>query len=222
MKDSSSAIVMRLKPMFLALAATIIVTPVVRSQDMVVMKRIAVFPFASQNVSEEEHAQFRSQLIQAVSATPNVRVMGDAAMNAIVAELKFDKLEECNSTACASYFGKILGVDAVLAGSIRKEGNRFAGTLRLVKVEGAEVMLTRDFDHAGPLGTILAGGTPPLSDDLSNIRFEEDSKYRWYAIGAAVVGGGILVYFVAKGLGLIGGKAEFTDTGQKLPPTDTE
>ncbi|MBM4168702.1 MAG: hypothetical protein FJ215_06045 [Ignavibacteria bacterium] len=222
MNDASSAIVVRARLLFVILAAALIIPQIVLSQDVVVMKRIAVFPFASQHLSDEEQTQFRSQLIQAISTSPNVRVMGDVAMNAIIAELKFDKLEECNSPACATYFGKILGVDVVLAGSIKKEGDRFTGMLRLVKVEDSEVMIERSFDHTGPLSAVLAGGTPPLADDLSNITFEPDSKYRWYAIGAAVVGGGILVYFVAKGLGLIGGKAEYTDPGQKLPPTDTQ
>jgi len=192
------------------------------SQDITVPKRIALFPLALQNVSEEEHAQLRVQLIQIVNTSPNVRVMGDVAMNAIMAEMKFDKLEECTSPACASYFGKMLGVDAVLTGSIKREGSRFIGSLRLVNVEDTRIVLERVFDHDGPLNTILYGGSPPLSGDLSNITFEQDSKHRWYAIGAAVVGGGILVYFVAKGLGLVGGKSDYTDPGQKLPPRDTD
>lgn len=184
------------------------------------IRRIAIFPFALESISQDEYEQVWKELTRLLEDTKRFRVMSQAAMDAVMVDVGFNKLDECTNPACAAYFGKLLGVEGVLLGNLRKVGSHYYGAFRLVHVEKAQLIWEREFVHDGPLKTLFAGGASPLGKDLAAMSLEPKRKTNWLAIGAAVVGGGLLLYFTAKSLGLIKSDVQFQGEEPKPPPSD--
>lgn len=183
--------------------------------------RIAVFPFATKGVGVEDAGKIRDQWATVLDQSGKVRVMSWSAMQAVMQDVGFSKLDECQTSACAAYFGKILGVDAVVLGSVERVDESYRLQARLVKVSTSDVLYDRTRALKDHLEALLANHIGTMAQEMTNTQFESHDKYRWYIVGGAIAGVGVLVYLVGKSFGLFGGSdRHYEGTTEKPGPDD--
>lgn len=185
-------------------------------------KRIAVFPFAASQLFRNDARQIRGNVIRIFEQEGRYRLMSDDVMNATLAEIGFKKLQDCTTPSCASYFGKLLRVDAVLQGRVERTSDSIRLHLQFVKTEDSEILYQTVISSTGSLEDLPLNDLKGLRDGLANVQFEKEAGTRWYVVGGTIIGLGTIVYFISKGLGAFGkeeNRFERTPNDPR-PPTD--
>ncbi len=65
------------------------------------------------------------------------------------------QMSGCTSDECVVQMGRLLGVQAMIAGSIAKVGNTHTINLRMINVETSKIMIARSTDCACPIDEVL-------------------------------------------------------------------
>ncbi len=184
--------------------------------------RVAVFPFAPKDVSAAEAKALRERWATALGETGTFQVMSQSTMDAVLSEMGFSSLEECTTSACAAYFGKTLGVEAVVQGTIEKSQERYTHSIRLIKVSSGDVLYQRTITEQESLEILLLNHLAPIAQDIARIKLTEETNYRWYAVAGVTAVVGVTIYFISKSLGLFGSDRLHTPGNEDPPPPGGE
>ncbi|MCK4578291.1 MAG: DUF2380 domain-containing protein [Candidatus Marinimicrobia bacterium] len=172
---------------------------------------IAVMDLDGRGISAIEAAsltdRFRSEMVK----TGRVTVVERSQMQNILSEQDF-QMTGCTSDECAVEVGQMLGVTAMVAGSIGKVGSTYSIDLRTIDVATGQITNSTTKDYRGEIDGLLSVMSS-LATDIVNFESpdtaprapaqvaEQPSEagpkkggaiVKWAVIGAAVAGGGYL------------------------------
>ena len=102
----------------------------------------------------------------------------------------------CVTDSCAVVFGKMLGVERIVIGSIGLVGNTYSVSTRIVDVETTETIGDADHLYSGTIDTLIRNEISKVSDKLLFGRVMKSRKKLYYIIAAATVAVGIGAYFL--------------------------
>ena len=119
--------------------------------------RVAVAEFRSIGVDKQPAQilvdRFRSELV----GTDRFQVVERERMEAILEEQGFQQGELCGTDECAVEMGRLVGVTAIVAGTIGKLGATYTVTARLISVETGEIVSRASDDCSCEIDGLLAG-----------------------------------------------------------------
>ena len=111
----------------------------------------------------------------------------------------FDQFEVqntgCVTDSCAVEFGKMLGVERIVIGSIGLVGNTYSVSARIVDVETTETIVVADHLYPGSIDKFIKNEISKVSDKLLFGRVMKSHK-KLYIIAAATIAAGIAAYFL--------------------------
>jgi len=111
---------------------------------------LAVLPVQAGDASPEDAQAFRSELDRVFRSNADVRYV-DASTSALT---EVDAANGCMDVECAVQAGRVLDADRVVAPIVRKDGENWVMTLRLVDARSGEVTVSK----AGLSGSPSASG----------------------------------------------------------------
>lgn len=148
---------------------------------------IAVMDLEGLGLSSVESRIITSRLRTDLVNTQKFVVIERAKMNDILQEQGF-QLSGCTSDECVIEAGKILGVQAIVAGELGKLGDMYTLSIRLVDVETGTVLSTATDDCNCKIGDVLTrsvknvtsilAGTPISTKNYSQNNSVRDEKYK--------------------------------------------
>ena len=102
----------------------------------------------------------------------------------------------CVTDSCAVEFGKMLGVERIVIGSIGLVGNTYSVSARIVDVETTETIGVADHLYSGSIDKFIRNEISKVSDKLLFGRVMKSRKKLYYTIAAVAVAAGIGAYFL--------------------------
>ena len=195
------------------IAGSFAMTGKAHAQDEKVTYTLAVMDLVAIGVSEIEARglsdKLRSQITELVQQGENLKETYE-----LIERTQMDKIFEefetqstgCVSDSCAVEFGKMLGADRMVVGSVSLVGRTYSVSARIVNVEDAKVIKASSKSHRGSIDDVLTQVIPEVGNDL--ILIQKKSKLMWYLLGAVVIAGG------GAGAAMMGGG------GGDTPPED--
>lgn len=165
------------------------------AQDEEEVYTLAVLDLIPNGVSEVEarglSGVLRSHISEIVQKGENVKDKYSLIERTQMDKI-FDEFETqstgCVSDSCAVEFGKMLGADRMVIGSVSLVGRTYSVNARIVDVEETKVVKSSSKSHRGSIDDVLSMIIPEVGNDL--ILIQKKSKLKWYLIGAVVVIGG--------------------------------
>jgi uncharacterized protein (TIGR02145 family) len=132
-------------------------------------KTAAVLEFNSSDLSKKDLTilsnRFRSILVK----TNAFDVVEREKMNDILREQNFTISDNCNSAECAVQIGKLLGVEAMVAGDVGKLGGTYSIDLRLIDVTTGKIIQAETQDYKGEIDGLL-GAMTAIANSFAGIR----------------------------------------------------
>jgi hypothetical protein len=178
---------------------------------------VALFPFALRGLDSLQAEQVWSQWAASLDRTGRYRVMSRSAMDAIMKEIGYTKLDECQTASCASYFGNILRTEVALQGAVQRFADGYIMDVRLVNVSSGNIVFEERTIFNGDFDSFLGTQIPASADAAAQKHFSSSTQYRWYVIGGLIVGASAVIYVVSKSLGFFG-KSRQTEDQERDPP----
>lgn len=145
----------------LPLLICLILPPAVLPQDM---QSIAVLDLEGRGVSQVEAASLTDRLRTALVRTGSVMVVERGQMEQILGEQDF-QLTGCTSDECAVEVGQLLGVTAMVAGSIGRVGSTYSIDIRTIDVRSGQITYSLWRDYRGEIDGLL-GLMPDIAREL--------------------------------------------------------
>jgi len=184
--------------------------------------RVAVLDLKGEGVSPSEARtltdRFRSELVQ----TNVFTVLEREQMDAVLEEQGFQQ-SGCVSDECMVEIGKLIGVQAMIGGSIGKIGQTYTLDLRIIQVETGKILRTVSEDYKGDVDgllDVLKIAANRLAGRAAKKKIETDTgggfPWLWVGLGVAVAGAGAAVL-----LGSSSGDDGGGDTPANLPDPGT-
>ncbi len=130
---------------------------------------IAVFqPAAASGISDDDVGLISDRLRVELFNTGKVNVMEREEMATILKEQGFQQSGVCNEESCAAEAGQLLGVEAVISGSIGMLGSIFMLNFRVIDVTSGKVIAAVSRDVRGDIESLI-GYIGGIADDLAAI-----------------------------------------------------
>ncbi|GAB4181420.1 MAG: hypothetical protein Kow00108_18100 [Calditrichia bacterium] len=150
-------------------------------------QHIAVVRLDVSGISDQEGAILTDRLINELFATRKFTVLEREKMEEILKEQEF-QLSGCTSTECMMEVGKLVGVQAIVGGSVGTFGSMYTINIRLIDVETGSMIKQATFDYQGSMEKLLTigmkqvalqlAGLPALATDIADETSENDIIYR--------------------------------------------
>jgi len=135
--------------------------------------RVAVLDFElSGGIPSEYSLTFSDIFRQQLHQTGRFSVIERQRMEEILKEQGF-QLSGCTSSECAVEVGQLLGVDEMVAGSIGKVGEMYFVIVRLIDVETAEIIDTRNVPCKCSIEDVATTAIPRAAYELAGASPEE-------------------------------------------------
>lgn len=184
--------------------------------------KIAIFPFLAREVPADSVMQWRLNLAQALMSNDQFEIMNIEVMHAFLKASGFVEIEQCTLPPCVANFGKILGVERVIYGSIEKSNEGFTLQVRVVHVEKGGMIFEKIFQYTGSFEKLLT--ETPLQVVLGLQKAEESlrGKKRLYLVGGAVVALGTTIFLISKALDIGKKQTPIADDEKPPPPPGQE
>ncbi|HNI11479.1 MAG TPA: PEGA domain-containing protein, partial [bacterium] len=118
---------------------------------------VAVLDFQSSGgISTDEVKTLCNRFRGLLVKTSAFDVLEREKMGEILKAQDFNMSDACNTQACAVEVGKLLGVEAMIAGDIGKIGETFTIDLRMIDVGTSKILSTQTRDFQGRIDGLLA------------------------------------------------------------------
>ncbi|MQY79737.1 MAG: hypothetical protein GH151_11170 [Bacteroidetes bacterium] len=166
---------------------------------------IAVLNFEAKGVSLVEADVISERLRTQVSQTLSSGKYRDSDKDQykVIESTQMDKIFDqfeiqntgCVSDSCAVEFGKMLGVERIIIGSIGLVGDTYSVSARIVDVETAETISVADHLYPGSIDNFIKNEISKVSDKLLFGMVMKSYK-KLYIIAAATIVVGIAAYFL--------------------------
>jgi TolB-like protein len=170
-----------------------LVTPA-RSQDD--RPSLAVLDFQSSGeVSSGESSTLTNRFRGLLVNTRAFTVLEREEMSEILKEQDFVLTDACNTQECVVEVGQLLGAQRIVAVHIGKIGQTYTIDVRMIDVTSGKILTTQAADYKGTpdgLLQVMQGIAEALA---GSARAGASRGKFWYiAAGAAVIGGGSLIF----------------------------
>lgn len=175
---------------------------------------VAVMPFEIHGLSEDESGLVRSEFLKAVRATDRFAIMSDDTMWSILQEANMTDLDECTYSHCIADVGKVLGVERVLHVAVMRRGKLYTVRVRVINSSNSEILLDKKREHSGEFEPLISSVLPEMAQEMRDAKPGSWQKYKWYAVGGAVLVLGTAIYFVSRSIF----KSSGGDTGGQPEP----
>jgi TolB-like protein len=119
--------------------------------------RVAVAKFNNIGIEKEQAHILVDRLRSELAGTGRFQVVEREQMEAILAEQGFQQSELCDTDECVVEVGRLIGVSAIVAGTIGKIGNTHTVTARMISVETGEIVSRASDDCPCEIDGLLAG-----------------------------------------------------------------
>ncbi len=166
---------------------------------------IAVLNLDAKGVSLTEAEVISERLRSRVSQTLRSGKYRDSDRDQykIIERTQMDKIFEeydvqntgCVTDSCAVVFGKMLGAERIVIGSIGLVGNTYSVSARIVDVETTETIGVADHLYPGSIDKFIKNEISKVSDKLLYGKVMKSYK-KLYIITAATIAVGIAAYFL--------------------------
>lgn len=195
---------MNIIPRLGALVATmtLIVVPRLYASPL---RSVAVIALDPKGVSATDAAVLSESLTDELLKLGSVQVMERSQMDRVLAEQGFQQTGVCDGTQCAVEMGKVLGIDAVVLGTVGKIGETYTISTRLVDVETGKVLAGAKASRRGSIDAVLSG-MPELARSLqlsAGDRLGRPTERSWtpWILAAAGTGvaGGLAAWWLLSG-----------------------
>lgn len=129
---------------------------------------IAVNDLKGKGVSEDNLVLISNRLRTELFKTGMFRVMERSEMMAIAEEQDFQRSSFCAESECVVDFGRMLGVNSIIAGTVGKVEDFYTISIQLIDVETGEVVSAADYDYTGSVTQLIAEGVAVVAQELTS------------------------------------------------------
>jgi hypothetical protein len=168
-----------------------------------VARTIAVLELEGSGISKGEIKTLSEALRAEILKLNAYSVMERGRMDDILKEQGFQQAGVCDNSACMVEIGQLLGVDAMIAGSIGKLGSTYSLALRMFHVGTGKILKSASKYYKGEIDNLLTAVLPVVAQDICGLKpqatvsddntevAEEKGNNTWLyvTVGAAVLGG---------------------------------
>ena len=137
----------------LSILSMLLVPSLIFAQDFDKLN-VAVLDLELHGLSETYRRPLSDRLREELFNTGRFKVIERNNMESILGEQGF-QLADCTSDECAVMIGRLLGVNAMIAGSIALIGTTHTINVRVIDVETGEITLQRSTDCRCPIDEVL-------------------------------------------------------------------
>lgn len=170
--------------------------------------KVTVVPMSAVGFSPEDSLALLQQVRNQLATSKLVELMPEEEMMRLLRDAQFQDIRECTYSHCLADLGKIVGVDRVLQTIFVRRGKLYSFRLRVINAKDAEILFDETVEHSGEYQPFFTSVVPDLVTKATEPTIESRSSWKWYYIGAAVLGFGAMVYYLNKMLGHSGPPAE--------------
>jgi hypothetical protein len=163
--------------------------------------KVAVVPMSATLFTPDDSLMLLRKVREELAATNLYVVMPEEEMLRLLNEARFQDIRQCTYSHCLADLGRVVGVERVVQTIFMKRGKLYTFRLRVVNAMDAEILFDETVEHSGEYESFLNTAVPDLVKKSTAGRLQSSSSYKWYYIGAAVLGFGAAVYFLNKALG---------------------
>lgn len=160
---------------------------------------VAVLPFEIRGLTPDEGMRLRGRFTEALAESRRFEILPDDAFKSLLANVGLTKIDSCNTVACLAQLGKILHVEKVVQVSADRWDQRYILHIRLVNAADGKLLYDERVDYSGDFNTLLTTIAPDQGRKLAAAFL--DKKPDWLLIGAAVLVGVGLIYWLFKTFG---------------------
>jgi hypothetical protein len=96
----------------------------------------------------------------------------------------------CVSDSCAVEFGKMLGVERIVIGSVGLVGQTYTVQSRIVDVESSEIVASSTYTFRGERDALIEKGVPRIVSELLYGKREAPGRKKYYIIAGIILIGG--------------------------------
>ncbi|HWP82967.1 MAG TPA: hypothetical protein VNN76_09975 [Bacteroidota bacterium] len=178
--------------------------------------KIVVVPMLATALTPEDSVASLERFRTALTESKQFDVIPEEHMLSILREAKFQELSNCTYSHCLSDLGKIVGADRVAQTLFIRRGRLYTFRLRIIDSKSADILFDETLEHSGDFEGMLSSTIPEMTQKLTETKLESNRSYKWYLIGAAILGFGTAIYFLNKSLG------HTTSPGEGGTPPDRE
>ncbi len=179
--------------------------------------KMTVIPMLASLLSPEDSVALLNQVRTSFASSRIFQVMPEEEMMRLLRDAQFQDLRECTYSHCLSDLGKVVGVDRVAQTLFTRRGKLYTFRLRIINTKDAEILFDEATEYSGEFQPFLTTVVPDLVRKTTEAKLESSTSiYKWYYIGAAVIGFGAAIYFINKTLGHGG------SPGDNVPPPDRD
>lgn len=136
---------------------------------------IAVLQLDVSGLSPEEGKILTDRLIIELFKTNKYNVLEREKLESILSEQNF-QLSGCTSTECLVEVGQLLGVQAMVGGSVGKFGNLYTINIRMIDVESGSMINQATFDYSGGMEKLLTDGLKQVAYQLAGLPYTPSSS----------------------------------------------
>ena len=129
-------------------------------------KNVAVLQFDADNISESEVRILTNRLNTEIFNIGKFVVIERSQMEEIMKEQGLQQ-SGCVSSECAVEVGKLLGVDAMITGSMGRLGSLYTISARMIDVESGRILNTVSKDVSGSIDILLTKTMTEIAAELS-------------------------------------------------------
>jgi TolB-like protein len=138
---------------------------------------IAVFDLEhDKSVSSSEAQSIRERIQFELHSTGAFAILERSQMELILQEQGFQQSGACDNAKCQVEMGKMLGVDRLVIGSVRKIGALTSMNIQMVSVQTGQVEKSSIYDSKETLDVILQEGSRKVAFDLSGMKGSPEIK----------------------------------------------
>ncbi len=125
------------------------------------------------DISEIEIAVITNRLRSELFKSGKYTVVEREMMDKVMQEQGFQQTG-CTSDECAVEFGKILGVEQMLVGSISRIGKLLMSQIRIIDVESGEILKMSDYNFKGEIEDFILDGLSKITKEIVGDRVVSD------------------------------------------------
>jgi uncharacterized protein YjeT (DUF2065 family) len=188
--------------LLLALSLTLVTTGICQNAlvaESAEEERVAVVPFETRGFSPEEGIRLKQSFATGLAESKRFDVMPDMVFKNNLEHVGISNVDSCNAIPCLAQLGNVLKVEKVVHVQAERWEQRFVLHIRLIRSSDAALLYDERVDYSGDINTLLTTIAPEQGRKLAAAFL--DKKPNWILIGAAVLVGVGLIYWLFKSFG---------------------
>ena len=178
-------------------------------------ERLALFPFGTKGFSAEEAIRLKQNFAAGLAESKRFDIMTDMEFKNSLEQAGRTKLDSCKTPPCLAQLGKVLNVEKVVQVQAERWEQRFILHIRLVRSSDAALLYDERVDYAGDINTLSTVVVTEQGRKLAAAFLDKEPN--WVLIGAALLVGLGLIFWLFKALGSL--KSSIPQGKQPIGPT---